>query len=146
MFERQLFAEQKELIELEESRPKGLFVRRKDTSTRNLLIQEKKAIVSKLRAEIASLNVRLSGLQNLQEYQRCISKYSHGQMKMTPVDAAFMERYVSEDDRLSTKAQITNPWFTAQYNRERESYSCMHVSCTRNSSFLQNACGIISST
>ena len=127
MFERQLFAEQKELIELEESRPKGLFARRKDNSTRNLLIQEKKAAVSKLRTEIASLNVRLSGLQNLQTYQSKIEEYSHGQMKMIPVDAAFMERYVSDDDRLSTKAQITNPWFTAQYNREREKlflYAC----------------------
>lgn len=127
MFERQLFAEQKELIELEESRPKGLFARRKDTSARDIFIQEKKATISKLNGEITSLNNRISGLQNLQEYQRCISKYSHGQMKMTPVDAAFMERYVSEDDRLSTKAQITNPWFTAQYNREREKlflYAC----------------------
>lgn len=127
MLERQLFAEQKELIELEESRPKGLFARRKDTSARDIFIQEKKATISKLNGEITSLNNRISGLQNLQEYQRCISKYSHGQMKMTPVDAVFMERYVSEDDRLSTKAQITNPWFTAQYNREREKlflYAC----------------------
>ena len=85
ILERQLFAEQKELIELEESRPKGLFARRKDTSARDIFIQEKKAIISKLNGEITSLNNRISGLQNLQEYQRCISKYSHGQMKMTPV-------------------------------------------------------------
>ena len=85
-----------------------MFARRKDTSARDIFIQEKKATISKLNGEITSLNNRISGLQNLQEYQRCISKYSHGQMKMTPVDAAFMERYVSEDDRLSTKAQITN--------------------------------------
>lgn len=127
MLERQLFAEQKELIELEESRPKGLFAWRKDTSTRNLLIQEKQSIVSKLRTEITSLNARLSGLQNLQTYKRCIAEYSHGQKKMTPIDDTFMENYVSGDDRLSTKAQITNPWFTAQYNREREKlflYAC----------------------
>lgn len=127
MLERQLYAEQKELIELEESRPKGLFAWRKDTSTRDLLIQEKKAAVSNLRTEIASLNARLSGLQNLQAYKRCIAEYSHGQKKMTPIDDAFMENYVSEDDRLSTKAQITDPWFTAQYNREREKlflYAC----------------------
>ncbi len=127
MLERQLFAEQKELIELEESRPKGLYVWRKDTSTRNLLIQEKQSIVSKLRTEIASLNTGLSGLQNLQAYKRCIAEYAHGQKKMTPIDDAFMENYVSGDDRLSTKAQITNPWFTAQYNREREKlflYAC----------------------
>ena len=48
MFERQLFAEQKELIELEESRPKGLFARRKDTSARDIFIQEKKAIISSI--------------------------------------------------------------------------------------------------
>ena len=127
MLERQLFAEQKELIELEESRPKGLFAWRKETSTRNLLIQEKQSIVSKLRTEITSLNARLSGLQNLQAYKRCIAEYAHGQKKMTPIDDAFMENYVSGDDRLSTKAQITNPWFTAQYNREREKlflYAC----------------------
>ncbi len=65
MLERQLFAEQKELIELEESRPKGLFARRKDTSARDIFIQEKKATISKLNGEITSLNNRISGLQNL---------------------------------------------------------------------------------
>jgi len=35
------------LIELEESRPKGLFARRKDTSARDIFIQEKKATISK---------------------------------------------------------------------------------------------------
>lgn len=43
-------------------------------------------------------------------------------------NSTFLLLAISEyDDRLSTKAQITNPWFTAQYNREREKlflYAC----------------------
>lgn len=38
-----------------------------------------------------------------------------------------MELYTSMENRQSTDAQISNPWFTAQYNREREKlfyYAC----------------------
>lgn len=32
----------------------------------------------------------------------------------------FLEALLSEDDRISTEAQVSNPWFSQRYNRERE--------------------------
>ena len=46
---------------------------------------------------------------------------------MAPIDAGFMEKYASFDEKEATDDQTTNPWFTAQYNREREKlflYAC----------------------
>lgn len=36
------------------------------------------------------------------------------------LDATFVESILSSDERISTKAQVSNPWFTEIYNRERE--------------------------
>lgn len=123
----ELFAVQKELMELEESRPRGIFAKFKETTTRDALIKEKNETISRLRLDIKALNEKLSEIKPFTEYQKLMKRYTSGQKKMTPIDAAFMEKYVSKDDKLSTKAQITNPWFTAQYNREREKlflYAC----------------------
>lgn len=122
-----LKAEQRELMELEESRPKGLFFRRKDTSTRDSLIQEKKEIIKSLKEELHNIESRRSAIFSLQEYQNKLAEYSKGSKKMTPIDITFMEKYVSSDVKESTTAQVTNPWFTARYNREREKlflYAC----------------------
>lgn len=35
-------------------------------------------------------------------------------------DAAYMDNLLSDDEVLNTKAQVSNPWFTDEYNRERE--------------------------
>ena len=63
----------------------------------------------------------------IHEYRFKMDEYSKGEKKMTPIDQVFMDKYTSEDEKLSTKAQVTNPWFTARYNREREKlflYAC----------------------
>ena len=38
----------------------------------------------------------------------------------TVIDEAFVERLLSEDIKTATDAQVSNPWFTQRYNRERE--------------------------
>lgn len=40
--------------------------------------------------------------------------------KMSLIDDVFVKKYASKDLNESTEAQTTNPWFTAEYNRERE--------------------------
>lgn len=47
--------------------------------------------------------------------------------KVTLIDAEFMDMYFSKDEKISTNAQVTNPYFTQRYNREREKlfyYAC----------------------
>lgn len=120
-------SEQKELMELEESRPKGLLSRHKDTSTRDTLIKEKKETIGSLKIELSRIESKRSSVSRLQEYQTKLAQYSQGEKKMTPIDIEFMRNYASADIKQSTKAQITNPWFTAKYNREREKlflYAC----------------------
>lgn len=41
-------------------------------------------------------------------------------LKMVPLDDRFMDDLQSADESLSTSAQVSNPWFTAAYNRQRE--------------------------
>ena len=40
--------------------------------------------------------------------------------KMTVLDEVFWKLYDSENEKEITKAQVLNPWFTEEYNRERE--------------------------
>lgn len=40
--------------------------------------------------------------------------------RMTILDQEFFDQYNSQDEMLSTQAQIANPWQTSTYNRERE--------------------------
>lgn len=47
--------------------------------------------------------------------------------KMSVIDMKFMNDYVSNDEGASTKAQLSNPWATDKFNRERERlffYAC----------------------
>lgn len=120
-------AEQVEVMELEESRPRGLFAILKDTSTRDENIKEHKKNIEFLKKSLSDTDKRLAKIQRLRDYHTLLKKYSAGDRKLTPLDADFMERYVSKNEKDSTKAQVTNPWFTAQYNREREKlflYAC----------------------
>ena len=78
-----LNSEQRELMELEESRPRGLFARFKDTSTRDSLIQEKRDNIESIKAEIRELEARSESVKKLQEYQEILSRYSKGEKKMT---------------------------------------------------------------
>lgn len=40
--------------------------------------------------------------------------------QMTVLDESFWEMYDSKSEEENTKAQVLNPWFTVEYNRERE--------------------------
>ncbi len=47
--------------------------------------------------------------------------------KMSVIDAKFMHDYISDEEDASTKAQLSNPWATDKFNRERERlffYAC----------------------
>lgn len=82
-------------------------------------IKKKKCIISSLLSKLKKCGV--------EEDQAKFIQYSQGKKKMTPIDAEFMKKYASADIEKSTNAQITNPWFTAEYNREREKlflYAC----------------------
>ena len=82
-------------------------------------IKKKKCIIGSLLSKLKKCGV--------EEDQAKFIKYSQGKKKMTPIDAEFMKKYASADIEKSTNAQITNPWFTAEYNREREKlflYAC----------------------
>lgn len=120
-------AEQVEVMELEESRPRGLFAILKDTSTRDENIKEHKKNIESFKKSLSDIDERLAKIQRLRDYHTLLKKYSAGDRKLTPLDADFMKMYVSKNEKESTKAQVTNPWFTAQYNREREKlflYAC----------------------
>lgn len=119
--------EQAGVMELEESRPRGLFTRFKDTSTRDEVIAEHKKNIESFRKSLSDTDEKLADIQRLLDYYTLLRKYFAGDRKLAPLDAGFMEMYVSKNEKQSTKAQITNPWFTAQYNREREKlflYAC----------------------
>lgn len=130
------------VMELEESRPRGLFGRLKKDSTRDNLISEKKI-------EIEVLKKQKDGLSKIASYHNLLSRHSEGAEKLTPiVDSSFMDGYVSLDERASTWAQVTNPWFTEHYNREREKlflYACkLHKEFVISSkSFRQNVINLL---
>lgn len=126
-FAEQLRREQYELMELEESRPKGLLAKFQNTSTRDMLMEEKKRNISEYKEAICNVENRFSEIHHLQEYHSLLKKHLSGNKKLTPINDEFMSNYKSSDEQMSTKAQITNPWFTAEYNREREKlflYAC----------------------
>lgn len=50
-----------------------------------------------------------------------------GENKMSVINADFMHKYVSEQEKEATSAQLSNPWATDKLNREREKlfyYAC----------------------
>lgn len=123
--------EQYKLIELEGQQPirfSKIFNRIfKNTKTLDSLIREKKESIKALETAKEDFSNKISSthdiIEKLKKYNDLLTKYSNGAKKMTPIDASFIDNYFFEDtddEKLSTKAQVTNPWFTAQYNRERE--------------------------
>lgn len=126
-FTDRLKTEQREIMQLEESRPRRFFARHKNTSTRDELISRSKQAVEQIESSLADIDRKLADIRNLQEYHALLKQYSDGERKLTPIDRDFMEKYLSDDLDQITQAQITNPWFTARYNREREKlflYAC----------------------
>lgn len=122
--------EQKDLRGLEPYRPKWLkwllsifhITTKADPS-----IEEKKRLIDSLKSEVGEYEAIKSSIVNLKEYRTKLQQYSKGNKSMVPINAEFMRNYASNDAKESTKAQVTNPWFTAEYNREREKlflYAC----------------------
>lgn len=120
-------AEQKEVMELEETRPKGLFPWQKNTSTRDKLIAEHQENIAALKKSLSGIDNALAAIRRREESRALLQGYSQGAKKLSPIDGDFMEKYRSLDEDEATEAQVTNPWFTHQYNREREKlflYAC----------------------
>lgn len=86
-------------------------------------------VVEDLRRELREFAVLTGkpGAETSSGYRAAREKYSSGQNKMDVIDSAFMDAYTSSDEKTATNAQVTNPWFTPGYNREREKlflYAC----------------------
>lgn len=81
-------------------------------------------LVQKMRAELAEVCKDCTSVYaeyNLPE------KYTRGADKMDVIDKRFITDYLSKDEEASTKAQLSNPWATDRFNREREKlfyYAC----------------------
>lgn len=106
---------------------KRIFSTHKTKSTNNLLIKENKNTISEMKIKMQQLEEKKESICHLKEYRRKINEYLKGKKKMTPIDSIFIEQYCSADSKASTKSQVINPWFTAEYNREREKlflYAC----------------------
>lgn len=121
---------QASLMELDKNKYnwfKRIFSTHKTKSTNNLLIKENKRTISEMKIKIQQLEEKKESICHLKEYRRKINEYLKGKKKMTPIDSIFIEQYCSADSKASTKSQVINPWFTAEYNREREKlflYAC----------------------
>jgi len=123
----EIFDKQKKLIELEESWFKKVFGFCSRASTRNEIIAELKSQVINLERKKHEQQSVYNNILKSLEFNKIRVKYSSGENKMSVIDAHFMDSYASYDEEVSTIAQVTNPWFTPKYNREREKlflYAC----------------------
>lgn len=123
----QIKAEQRELMELEESRPRRLFFRHKNTTVRDGLIAEHKEKIAAMKHDLSDMDKKLADIRRVRDYRALLEQYTEGDKELKPIDGDFIKKYHSDDEKQMTKAQITNPWFTERYNREREKlflYAC----------------------
>lgn len=66
---------------------------------------------------------------------------SAGDMKTGKVlDDTFIEDVLSKNDKVSTKAQITNPWSTEEFNREREKLFYLALQMTKEFVLSSKSC------
>lgn len=80
--------------------------------------------VKKMRNELAAVCEECTSVYA--EY-KIPEKYSSGADKIDVIDKKFITDYLSEDEESSTAAQLSNPWATDRFNREREKlffYAC----------------------
>lgn len=71
------------------------------------------------------------------DYQNILQaakKAEDGLHQMTVLDEAFWQIYDSKSEVKNTKAQVLNPWFTVEYNRERE--KLFHLALQVHKNFL----------
>ena len=122
-----IYDKQKKIIELEESWASRLLGFFKSSSTRKEMLIELKTQVENLKQEKEKQEKAFDIIHKCEKFTQLKSKYSDGENQLTAIDNAFMEAYLSDDEVRSTKAQVSNPWFTPKYNREREKlflYAC----------------------
>ena len=124
----EIFDTKKRVIELEGSlinRLLGLF---NSSSTRKEMLTELKTQVDILVQEKQQLKGTIETIRKYEKFVQLKSKYKKGsENELTAIDDSFMEAYLSDNEEISTNAQVTNPWFTPKYNREREKlflYAC----------------------
>jgi hypothetical protein len=60
--------------------------------------------------------------------------------QMTVLDEVFWEMYDSKSEEENTKAQVLNPWFTVEYNREREKLFYLALQVHKNFILSSKSC------
>lgn len=60
--------------------------------------------------------------------------------QMTVLDESFWEMYDSKSEEENTKAQVLNPWFTVEYNREREKLFYLALQVHKNFLLASKSC------
>lgn len=60
--------------------------------------------------------------------------------QMTVLDEAFWQMYDSKSEVKNTKAQVLNPWFTIEYNREREKLFYLALQVHKNFLLASKSC------
>lgn len=111
-------------------------------------VQKQQQILSALKEQIREINQKIESYHKKvqdasstkqkaidnetkakENYQKCQKEVQerlqkHGESssldQMTILDDDFVQALLSEDEEVSTKAHILNPWFTERYDRERE--------------------------
>lgn len=102
-----------------------LLCRKKDTEVQQKALAQK---AEETRTRIDDNNrIILGRKQRLKvernRYSEKLKQKSEAQdesSRFTPLDDTFMNQFLSKDETESTSAQVSNPWFTNRYNRERE--------------------------
>ncbi|MZL68306.1 MULTISPECIES: DEAD/DEAH box helicase [Eubacteriales] len=75
------------------------------------------------------------------ELLECADKTTDVLRQMTILNDEFWSLYGSEDEEESTRAQVCNPWFTEEYNREREKLFYCALQLHREFVLSSRACG-----
>lgn len=96
--------------------------------------------ILRLKGEINNAQVRAEAAKS--ECERDLREYlSAGDMKTGKVlDDTFIEDVLSKNDKVSTKAQITNPWSTEEFNREREKLFYLALQMTKEFVLSSKSC------
>ena len=83
-------------------------------------IEESVTAAKNTAAAAAQEEARLLGELADAQKQAAAARSLPDTRKAVSLDDAFTERLLSDDVKVSTKAHVANPWFTQEYNRERE--------------------------
>ena len=144
--EEEIYDKQKKIIELEEvSWIRKLFG---PSSTRKGMIAELHLQVKSLKQKRQAQQTIFDEILKSEKFVQLKSKYSVGENDLAILDKSFMDEYISNNKDISTKAQVTNPWFTPKYNREREKlflYACkVHKEfCLSSKSVMHNIINLL---